>query len=65
MDLALTVFIDNGSHRMIAHLRSEGGQSGKVLWKAGIEGKLSLEDDDNKNPKDVDNDETEVNDKDS
>ena len=65
VDLALTVFIDNGSHRMIAHLRSKGGQSGKVLWKAGIEGKLSLEDDDNKNPKDVDNDETEVNDKDS
>ena len=50
---------------MFAHLRSKGGQSGKVLWKAGIEGKLSLEDNDNKNPKDVDDDETEVNDKDS
>ena len=49
----------------MAHLRSEGGQSGKVLWKAGIEGKLSLEDDDNKNPKDVDNDKTEIDDKDS
>ena len=34
------------------------------MWKACIEGKLSLEDDENENPKDVDNDETEVNDKD-
>ena len=48
----------------IAHLRSKGREVGKVLWKAGIEGKLSLEDDDNKNAKDVDDDETEVNDKD-
>ena len=48
----------------IAHLWSEGGQAGNVLWKASVEGKLSLEDDENENPKDVDNDETEVNDKD-
>ena len=34
------------------------------MWKASVEGKLSLEDDENENPKDVDNDETEVNDKD-
>ena len=46
------------------HLRSKGGQTGKVLWKAGVEGKLLSVDDENENPKDVDNDETEVNNKD-
>ena len=57
--------IDNGSHKMTAHLRSIGGQSEKVLWKAGIEGKLLSENDEKKNPKDVDDDETEIDEKDS
>ena len=47
-----------------AHLWSKGWQIRHVLRKAGIEGEISLEDNDNENPKDIDNDKTEINDKD-
>ena len=48
-----------------AHLWSKGWQIRHVLRKAGIEGEISLEDNDNENPKDINDDKTEINDKDS
>ena len=49
----------------IAHLRSKGWKARKVLWKAGIEFDIDLIKDWHDDGHDVDNDKTEINDKDS